>query len=179
MTIYYTRDEKGNINARAEFKFEENCFATEENLVHIDTDVDEDNLVMLESEYKEFITTQTYTDMMLRLKRKNKISENEYKCKDRFTQGITYQNIMFDCDDTAKSNLLLTLQILSEDESVSYLDYNCNTVNLNKNELSELARNIIKLTRDIYVYRKQKEQEILNISTLEELEELEINYSNL
>ncbi len=66
MTNYYIK-ENGNIIQSADHKFDDNCLATEENIVRND-----DGILMLESDYNNYIQTDEYKAKVAEIENENR-----------------------------------------------------------------------------------------------------------
>lgn len=91
--------------------------------------------------------------------------------------GVTYNNVLFDSDTDQKINLLSTVETLSDEDTIVWYGMNNEQLLCNKEDLYNIGYLIKELTTYCWTYNAEIKQAIQSAETLEELEEIEINYN--
>ena len=108
MTNYYIK-ENDIITQSANWKFDNNCLATEENIIRADN-----GQLILASEYAILQETPEYIAEQLAKAKADKLAEIDLKAKDYEQNGtVEYKNCLFEMSDSNRKNLSDTQEALT------------------------------------------------------------------
>ena len=108
--------------------------------------------------------------------KQQKISENDTVRDATLIQGVTYQNILFDSDTDQKINLLATVSVMPDGATVEWFGMNNDSLVCTKEDLMNIGNLIIALHSFCWNKNAMIKEEINNAQTIEEVENIKIDY---
>lgn len=118
-----------------------------------------------------------YEEYQLYNLKREKITLNDELRDIALLGGIIYKDILFDSDTDQKINLLSTVETLSDEDTIVWYSINNEPLLCNKEDLYNIGYLIKELTTYCWTHNAEIKQAIQSAETLEELEEIEINYN--
>ena len=109
--------------------------------------------------------------------KREKIMLNDELRDSALIAGVEYKNILFDSDTDQKINLLSTVETLTDEDTIIWYGMNNEPLLCNKEDLYNIGYLIKELTTYCWTHNAEIKQAIQSAETLEELEEIEINYN--
>ena len=112
----------------------------------------------------------------------SKIQENKSAYEAALKSGVTYKGALFDCDTLAAVRIMgqmaaMQASAIAQEDSIDWFDFNYQPVTLSIPEFMELAGIVTLNTRRIETLNCSINTAIEAAETLEELGEIEIDYS--
>ena len=108
--------------------------------------------------------------------KENKILLND-ELRDRaLLGGVTYQNVLFDSDTDQKVNLLATVGMMSDEDTITWYGMDNQGLLCTKTDLMAIGGLITELHSYCWGMNAYIKEQISEAQTLEELENIEINY---
>ena len=174
MTNYYLI-ENGIITQSADWKFDNNCLETEEEIVRYN------GQLYLKSEYDLIIQSNDYKAKELAEAKITKLQENINKRDARLIAGVTYKNILFDSDQDQKINLSAIASTMSDTDTITWYGKDgVSSLNCTKTDIEAIGKLIIALTQDVWSNLNPAYINKINAcKTIEELNEIEIDYATV
>ena len=90
--------------------------------------------------------------------------------------GVTYQNVLFDSDTDQKVNLLATVGMMSDEDTITWYGMDNQGLLCTKTDLMAIGGLITELHSYCWGMNAYIKEQISEAQTLEELENIEINY---
>ena len=114
---------------------------------------------------------------LLKQAKEAKIQENVKLRDTALNQGVTYRDILFDSDTVQKVNLLATVSMMEDTDTIEWYGMNNDSLECTKEDLLNIGGLITQL--HTFCWTKNAEiKELINIAeTIEEVKEIEIDYS--
>ena len=109
--------------------------------------------------------------------KENKILLND-ELRDRaLLGGVTYQNVLFDSDTDQKVNLLATVGMMSDEDTITWYGMDNQGLLCTKTDLMAIGGLITELHSYCWSMNAYIKEQISEAQTMEELENIEINYA--
>lgn len=109
--------------------------------------------------------------------KENKILLND-ELRDRaLLGGVTYQNVLFDSDTDQKVNLLATVGMMSDEDTITWYGMDNQGLLCTKTDLMAIGGLITELHSYCWGMNAYIKEQINNAETMEELDNIEINYA--
>lgn len=112
-------------------------------------------------------------------RKEEKILENNTKRDEALIRGVSYKNVLFDSDTDQKVNLLATVSTMGDSDTITWFGMDNQPLECNKADLMNIGGLITQLHSFCWTKNAQIKQEISEAETIEELDEVEINYTLL
>ncbi len=128
------------------------------------------------------IIDPNYNTRILNEAKTNKLNENIKKRDERLNAGIIYKNILFDSDTDQKVNLMAMASFMDDNDTIIWLGKDNDPLNCTKEDLLNMGNIIALLTSSIWGddgLNQQYINAINNCTTVEEVNNIVINYNNL
>lgn len=118
-----------------------------------------------------------YTDAeKLEQAKQEKIAENDTVRDAALNQGVAYQNILFDSDTDQKVNLLATVSLMDDTDTIEWFGMNNDSLVCNKADLINIGGLITQLHKFCWNKNAEIKDAISKAESIEELERININY---
>lgn len=108
--------------------------------------------------------------------KENKIAENDELRDTALSGGVTYQNVLFDSDTDQKVNLLATVGMMSDTDTVVWYGMDNKGLLCTKADLLAIGQLITELHSFCWNNNAYIKEQIDNAESIEEVENIEINY---
>ena len=108
----------------------------------------------------------------------DKIAINDELRDEALLQGVEYQNVLFDSDTDQKVNLLATVGMMSDSDTIVWYGMDNQGLLCNKQDLSNIGLLITELHSFCWGNNAYIKEQISQAETMEELEAIEISYEN-
>lgn len=108
--------------------------------------------------------------------KENKILLNDELRDSALLGGVTYQNVLFDSDTDQKVNLLATVGMMSDEDTITWYGMDNQGLLCTKTDLMAIGGLITELHSYCWGMNAYIKEQIQNAETMEELESIEINY---
>ena len=125
----------------------------------------------------EFADTPEYLAKELIKAKENKIQVNDKLRDEAINGGVTYKNILFDSDTDQKVNLLAMVSAMSDEDTITWFGKDNQPLDCTKEDLLNIGGLITQLHRFCWNKNAQIKYLIDVAETLEELEEINIDYT--
>ena len=106
-----------------------------------------------------------------------KIFENDDIRNATLNQGVTYQDILFDSDTDQKINLLATVSMMSDTDTIEWFGMNNDSLICTKQDLINIGGLITELHSFVWNKNAEIKTEINEAETIEEVESIKIDYN--
>lgn len=113
---------------------------------------------------------------LLVLRKQQRIAENDELRDVALSGGVTYQNVLFDSDTDQKVNLLATVGMMSDTDTVVWYGMDNKGLLCTKADLMAIGQLITELHSFCWQNNAYIKEQINNASTIEEVDSIEINY---
>lgn len=113
---------------------------------------------------------------LLVLRKQQRISENDELRDTALSGGVTYQNVLFDSDTDQKVNLLATVGMMSDTDTVVWYGMDNKGLLCTKADLLAIGQLITELHSFCWNNNAYIKEQINNAESIEEVENIEINY---
>lgn len=113
---------------------------------------------------------------LLVLRKQQRIAENDELRDTALSGGVTYQNVLFDSDTDQKINLSEQYKRMSDTDTVVWHGMNNVDLLCTKSDLQAIGDLIYDLTAFVWENNAYIKEQIENASSIEEVENIEINY---
>lgn len=129
-------------------------------------------------------TSQTPEYISSELEKAKEVKRNENKTAYdlRFKAGILLNGTKYDCDDLASQRIigrLTAVLALNLSDNIEWFDFDYNLRILTLDEFKELAAAVLLITQQIEAKNCEFNIAIKNVQTIEELEAINIDYSEV
>lgn len=108
--------------------------------------------------------------------KENKILLNDELRDSALLGGVTYQNVLFDSDTDQKVNLLATVGMMSDEDTITWYGMDNQGLLCTKTDLMAIGGLITELHSYCWGMNAYIKEQISEAQTMEELENIEINY---
>lgn len=108
--------------------------------------------------------------------KREKVALNDDLRDSALSGGVTYQNILFDSDTDQKVNLLATVSMMSDEDTVLWFGMDNQGLLCTKTDLMAIGGLITELHSFCWNNNAYIKEQIEQAETIEELEQIEINY---
>lgn len=109
--------------------------------------------------------------------KQDKIFENDNARDIALNQGVTYQDVLFDSDTDQKVNLLATVSMMSDEDTVTWFGMDNQPLECNKQDLLNIGGLITQLHTFCWTKNAEIKEEINDATTIGEIDEIEIDYT--
>ena len=113
---------------------------------------------------------------LLRIAKENKIVENDTLRDTALLSGVTYQNVLFDSDTDQKVNLLATVNMMSDTDTITWYGMDNQGLLCTKADLMAIGGLITELHSFCWNMNAYIKEQISGAETIEEVDEIEISY---
>lgn len=127
----------------------------------------------------KIILNPEYSTIELNNKKEELTAENDRLRDEKLLDGVTYNNVLFDSDTDQKTNLLATYQMLSDEDTITWYGKDNKALLCTKQDLLAIGKLIIQLHSYCWNMNAYIKEQIENAGTLEELENVIINYEDV
>ena len=107
-----------------------------------------------------------------------KIIENDTARDEALLSGITYKDVLFDSDTDQKVNLLATLTMLEEGQTIVWYGMDNQPLECDKEDLINIGGLITQLHSFCWTKNAQIKTAISEAQTVEQVEAIEVNYES-
>lgn len=104
------------------------------------------------------------------------IETNDALRDETLLSGVTYQNVLFDSDTDQKVNLLATVGMMSDEDTITWFGMDNQGLLCSKTDLTEIGRLITELHSYCWQMNAYIKEQIQNAQSIEDLNNIEINY---
>ena len=108
--------------------------------------------------------------------KQDKIMLNDELRDNALLGGVTYQNVLFDSDTDQKINLLATVNMMSDTDTITWFGMDNTALLCTKADLMAIGGLITELHSFCWQNNAYIKEQINQAETIEELEQIEINY---
>lgn len=136
---------------------------------------------IVDGEFVDITETEGYKAQQLATAKQAKIADINTAKEKAFKDGIIFKDAHFDCDDRAQDrtgNRLLLLQAMPV-ETLEWLDYDYKPVEMTAEEFQQLCAAIFERVQFIEFKTGMMLNEVERAQTLEELEDISINFEEI
>ncbi len=142
-----------------------------------------DKYALVDGVFTDISDTPEYKNAQLQKAKDLKVFENIQKRDERLRAGVEYKGVKFDSDTDSKVNIMGAVSLLPDDmETIGWNSMDNVTVQLTKQELTELGALLVSLTSDIWGedgLNIQYLNAIDSAQTIDEVNAIEIDYNRL
>ena len=110
--------------------------------------------------------------------KQEKIKENDVLRDEALNQGVIYKNVLFDSDTDQKINLLAIVSTMSDEDTILWFGMENEPLECNKEDLINIGGLITQLHSYCWTKNAEIKKEIEESKTVEEVEDIEIDYNN-
>ena len=171
---YYLEIRDNEIKGRCQ------CVCSGENVICIEVTEE------IYNNYKKYIYSDgqivinpDWDNIQLEKAKTDKITLNDELRDMALVSGVTYKDVLFDSDTDQKVNLLATVNILPDGDSIVWYGMDNKGLLCNKEDLMNIGYLITQLHTYCWTHNAEIKQAIEQATTLEELEGIEINYDEM
>ena len=113
---------------------------------------------------------------LLVLRKQQRIAENDELRDTALSGGVTYQNVLFDSDTDQKVNLLATVGMMSDTDTVVWYGMDNKGLLCTKADLLAIGQLITELHSFCWNNNAYIKEQIEGVNSIDELDKIEINY---
>lgn len=124
----------------------------------------------------EIVINPNYNNILLEQAKADKIALNDELRDTALLSGVEYQNVLFDSDTDQKVNLLATVNMMSDKDTITWFGMDNQGLLCTKTDLMAIGGLITELHSYCWNMNAYIKEQIQNAETIEELENIEINY---
>lgn len=117
-----------------------------------------------------------YKEYQLYNLKQEKVALNDELRDSALLGGVTYQNVLFDSDTDQKVNLLATVGMMSDTDTITWYGMDNQGLLCTKADLMAIGSLITELHSFCWQNNAYIKEQIEQAETIEELEQIEINY---
>ena len=168
---YYLEIRDNEIKGRCQ------CVCSGENVICIEVTEE------IYNDYKKYIYSDgqivinpNWDNIQLEKAKTDKIALNDELRDSALLGGVTYQNVLFDSDTDQKVNLLATVGMMSDEDTITWYGMDNQGLLCTKTDLMTIGGLITELHSYCWGMNAYIKEQISEAQTLEELENIEINY---
>lgn len=149
------------------------------------TDIERADFIVVNNHQKGYEIRETdiglqawgYDDTeLLEQAKQDKIAFNDELRDTALLGGVTYQNILFDSDTDQKVNLLATVNMMSDTDTITWYGMDNQGLLCTKTDLMAIGGLITELHSYCWNLNAYIKEQIAEAQTMAELDEIEINY---
>jgi len=132
-----------------------------------------------EKDYQWYLTEKCphYTEEeKFEIAKQNKIAENDEIRDTALLSGVLYQNVLFDSDTDQKVNLLATVNMMSDEDTITWYGMDNKGLLCTKSDLMAIGGLITELHSYCWGMNAYIKEQIANAGSIEELEQIKISY---
>ena len=170
MTYYATI-----INGKIDGKGQCPCSGDDTFSVEITEDV-YDNIEQYIWNGSEVVYNPDYDNILLEQKKAEKVELNDTLRDTALLSGVTYQNVLFDSDTDQKVNLLATVNMMSDTDTITWYGMDNQGLLCTKADLMAIGGLITELHSYCWNMNAYIKEQIAGAETIEEVDEIEISY---
>ena len=171
MTYYATI-----INGKIDGKGQCPCSGDDTFSVEITEDV-YDNIEQYIWNGSEVVYNPDYDNILLEQKKAEKVELNDTLRDTALLSGVTYQNVLFDSDTDQKVNLLATVNMMSDTDTITWYGMDNQGLLCTKADLMAIGGLITELHSYCWNMNAYIKEQIAGAGTISDLEKVEINYN--
>ena len=161
----------GYQNGKIKFYTEQPLNQTIYNLDKVEETTDE--YIKVGDEY----VLKTSTEALEQAK-ETKVQENDRARDEALLSGVTYKDVLFDSDTDQKVNLLATVSMLQEGQTIVWYGMNNQPLECDKEDLINIGGLITQLHSFCWNKNAEIKAEINSATTVEEVEAIEVDYES-
>lgn len=124
----------------------------------------------------EIVINPNYDNILLEQAKSDKIALNDGLRDTALLSGVEYQNVLFDSDTDQKVNLLATVNMMSDTDTITWYGMDNQGLLCTKTDLMAIGGLITELHSYCWNLNAYIKEQINNAQTMAELDEIEINY---
>lgn len=149
------------------------------------TDIERADFIVENNHQKGYEIKETETELqawgaddndLLVLRKQQRIAENDELRDTALLGGVEYQNVLFDSDTDQKVNLLATVNMMSDTDTVVWFGMDNHGLLCTKADLMAIGGLITELHSFCWQNNAYIKEQIEQAETIEEVENIEINY---
>lgn len=125
----------------------------------------------------EIILNPEWDNIQLNKRKTERVAENDELRDIALLSGVIYQNILFDSDTDQKVNLLATVGMISDEDTIVWYGMDNQGLLCTKADLMAIGGLITELHSFCWQNNAYIKEQIEQAETLEELEQIEIDYT--
>lgn len=125
----------------------------------------------------DIILNPEWDNIVLQKAKAEKIELNDSLRDTALMGGVTYQNVLFDSDTDQKTNLIGTIMLMSDTDTVVWFGMDNQGLLCTKADLMAIGGLITELHSFCWQNNAYIKEQIDNASSIEEVEDIEINYN--
>lgn len=125
----------------------------------------------------EVILDPELDEKKLQEAKENKIAVNDIARDEALIQGVTYKNVLFDSDTDQKVNLLATVSMMGEEDTIIWFGMDNQPLECNKQDLINIGGLITQLHSFCWNKNAEIKEAINEATTIEEVEAIIIDYT--
>lgn len=122
------------------------------------------------------ILNPEWDNIQLDKAKQQRIAENDELRDTALSGGVTYQNVLFDSDTDQKVNLLATVNMMSDEDTIVWYGMDNQGLLCTKSDLLAIGQLITELHSFCWQNNAYIKEQIENAENIEEVENIEINY---
>lgn len=169
--MYYAIIVNNELNGKGQCE----CYGEDIFSIEITKDV-YDNLEQYIYSNGEIIVNPEWDSIQLDKAKQQRIAENDELRDTALLGGVTYQNVLFDSDTDQKINLLATVGMMSDTDTVVWYGMDNKGLLCTKNDLLAIGQLITELHSFCWNNNAYIKEQIEDAETIEELNNIKINY---
>ena len=185
----YYRLKDNKLYDYADYQYASDCQETD---IITQKQLDKDRRQIIVEEYEEEITIDDepvtviklrlalnpdYSAIALAKAKLAKIAENDRARDEKLNGGVVYQDILFDSDTDQKVNILAIVSTMSDEDTITWFGMNNDSLECAKADLTAIGGLITNLHAFCWTKNAQIKAEIAAAETIEEVAEIEIDYT--
>ena len=125
----------------------------------------------------EIIIDPDYNSKQLQKAKEEKVAYNDTVRDQALLSGVTYQNVLFDSDTDQKVNLLATVGIMGDQDTITWYGMDNQGLLCTKQDLVNIGQLIIQLHSYCWNMNAYIKEQIEEAQTIEEVEAIVIDYT--
>lgn len=129
-----------------------------------------------ETRYR-LILNPDYPEIELNKTKQAKIFENDKARDEALNQGVVYEGILFDSDTDQKVNLLAIVSTMGDTDKIVWFGKDNQPLECNKEDLINIGGLITQLHSFCWTKNAEIKEAINRATTIEEVENIEIDYT--
>lgn len=127
---------------------------------------------------EKLIINPDYDKILLENAKNTKIQDNDIARDEALNRGVVYKEILFDSDTDQKVNLLATVSMMSDTDTIEWFGMNNDSLICTKEDLLNIGGLITALHSFVWNKNAEIKEQIKEAETIEEVENIEVNYEN-
>ena len=168
---YYAIITNGKIDGKGQ------CLCSGDNTFSVEiTEEVYDNIEQYIWTGSEIALNPDYDNILLEQKKAEKVELNDTLRDTALLSGVTYQNVLFDSDTDQKINLLATVNMMSDTDTITWYGKDNQGLLCTKADLMAIGGLITELHSYCWNMNAYIKEQIAGAETIEKLDNIEINY---